>query len=36
MTLLSDSSDHTLTLPVTAPAPGTPATLFADRVSALI
>jgi phosphate transport system ATP-binding protein len=34
MTLLSESSDHTLTLPVTAPAPGTPATLVADRVSA--
>jgi phosphate transport system ATP-binding protein len=33
MTLLSDS-DHTLTLPVTAPAPGSPATLVADRVSA--
>jgi phosphate transport system ATP-binding protein len=34
MTLVSSSHDQTLTLPVTAPAPGTPATLFADRVSA--
>ncbi len=34
MTVLSDSHDDTLTLPVTAPAPGTPATLVADRVSA--
>ena len=34
MTVLNDSHDHTLTLPVTAPAPGTPATLVADRVSA--
>ena len=36
MTLLDDSSDHTLTLPVThgGLAAGTPATLVADRVSA--
>ncbi len=36
MTLLDDSQDHTLTLPVThdGPAPGAPATLVADGVSA--
>jgi phosphate transport system ATP-binding protein len=36
MTLLDDSHDHTLTLPVThgGPAAGAPATLVADRISA--
>jgi phosphate transport system ATP-binding protein len=34
MTLIDDTHDHTLTLPVTAPVRGTPATLVADRVSA--
>ena len=36
MTLLDDSHDHTLTLPVThgGPSPGAPATLVADSVSA--